>query len=138
MDINETGKTLVQYKLLKKGVKLFSFKGSRSNDIIFYSKNCVEPKLISVKSLEKPADSKVKGRSLLKWTLSHQSKSDYVALVDVSSDKVWLLELCEFRRLSRVYNKCSTLSYRVYDDTSLGDRLAEFNFDARVSSTFLE
>lgn len=138
MDINETGKILVQYKLLKSGIKSAEATDTERGNIVAFTKNSLTPKVIAVKSAAEPELSKVKGRQFLKWSLSHQTKYDFVALVDISREKLWLLKHNEFKRLSRSYRKCSTLSYRIYEDGSLNGRLSDFNFEDRVSAMLLD
>ena len=136
VDINETGKILVQYKLLRSGIKSAGATHVEANSIVAFTKGSLTPKVITVQSIAEPEKSKVEGRRLLKWSLSHQTKSDFVALVDISTEKLWLLKHNEFHRLARSYQKFSTLSYRIYEGDDIGDRLSDFCFDSRVRAVF--
>ncbi len=89
--IGKSGELLVQYKLLKMGVESSPLTTDSGVDLVAYSPRKEKPLTIQVKTNLKPKPGGGKGKLTLDWWTPEDHKVDLYALVDLESEKIWLL-----------------------------------------------
>ena len=100
--IGRCGELLVQYKLLLGGVESAPMTTDSGVDLVAYSPMNEKAITIQVKTNLKPKKSgSGKGKAALDWWISEKSPAHYIALVDLSSNKIWLLSHAEVSMLAQ-------------------------------------
>ena len=94
--IGRCGELLVQLKLLRLGIDSAALSTDKGVDLVAYSPTTSKAVSIQVKSNLKAKPGGGKGKLALDWWVKCPIPADYVALVDLSSDDVWLLSRDEF------------------------------------------
>ena len=89
--IGKLGELLVQYRLLQFAVESAHLTTDAGIDLVAYSSAASGAKTIQVKSNLKPKPGGGKGRAALDWWVPVSSPADLIALVDISTNRVWLL-----------------------------------------------
>ncbi len=93
--IGKCGELLVQYRLLLLGIESAPLATDAGIDLVAYSPNAKMAFTIQVKTNLKAKAGGGKGKAALDWWISENSPAELVALVDLSSEKVWLLTQLE-------------------------------------------
>ena len=95
--IGKCGETLVQYRLLLLGVESAPMSTDTGIDLVAYSPRVAKPITIQVKTNLKSKPGGGKGKLALDWWVPEVSPAQFVALVDLSTEKVWLMSAKELR-----------------------------------------
>lgn len=103
--IGRCGELLVQYRLLKYGVESAAMTTDAGIDLVAYSPQAERPLTIQVKANLKPKHAGGRGRLALDWWLDEKNTADLVALVDLSTDAVWLFYRSEVEILAKQKSK---------------------------------
>lgn len=121
--IGRCGELLVQYFLLLRGVDSAPMSTDSGIDLVAYSPELHEPTTIQVKTnlKEKPADGK--GKAELSWWLPHESPAQLVALVDLSSRRIWTFKTSEIPGVAQQVSK-SKYHLSMYTDPTVRPRRA--------------
>jgi hypothetical protein len=93
--IGKCGKILVQYRLLLLGIESAPMSTDTGVDLVAYSPNRQSAYTIQVKTNLKPKPGGGSGKSALDWWVPETSPAQFVALVDLSNERVWLLSHAE-------------------------------------------
>jgi len=88
--IGRCGELLVQYRLLKHGIESASMTTDAGIDLVAYSPRSGQAVTIQVKANLQPKPAGGRGKKLLSWDLRETSPAQMVALVDLSTERVWL------------------------------------------------
>ncbi|WP_136416441.1 MULTISPECIES: hypothetical protein [Oxalobacteraceae] len=90
--IGKSGELLVQYRLLMLGIESASLSTDFGIDLVAYSPKLARAITIQVKTNLKPKPGGGKGKEALDWWVSEDCPASLVALVDLKTEKVWLLK----------------------------------------------
>jgi hypothetical protein len=93
--IGKCGELLVQYRLLLLGIETAPMSTDTGIDLVAYSPNRQAAYTIQVKANLKAKPGGGKGKAALDWWVPEESPAQFVALVDLSSELVWLLTQAE-------------------------------------------
>ena len=88
--IGKCGELLVQYRLLLLGVESAPMSTDTGIDLVAYSSIKAQPTTIQVKTNLKPKPGGGKGKLALDWWVPETTPASFVALADLSTEKVWL------------------------------------------------
>lgn len=88
--IGKCGELLVQYRLLLLGVESAPMSTDTGIDLVAYSPATLQPVTIQVKTNLKPKPGGGKGKLALDWWVPERTPAAFVALADLSTEKVWL------------------------------------------------
>lgn len=88
--IGRCGELLVQYRLLLRGIESAPMSTDSGVDLVAYAPFAAQPVTIQVKANHKAKPGGGKGKLALDWWVSEATPAQYVALVDLSSEQVWL------------------------------------------------
>lgn len=93
--IGRAGELLVQLRLLALGIESAPLTTDTGVDLVAYSPFRTEAVTIQVKTNLKPKPGGGKGKPALDWWIAVANPAQYVALVDISTESVWLLSAAE-------------------------------------------
>ena len=94
--IGKSGELLVQYKLLKYGIESSQLTTDTGIDLVAFSSKKEKAFTIQVKTNLNPKPGGGSGKLALDWWLRDNSPADIVALVDLSTDRIWMFLDKEF------------------------------------------
>jgi len=117
--IGAAGELLVQYKLLKFGIDSAAMTTDSGIDLVAYSPQNNRPFTIQVKTKEKPLPGGGKGKLALAWDLRDSSPAELVAIVDLSTDSVWVFTHSEFESLAQQHSASGNLKLYMYVDEAI-------------------
>jgi hypothetical protein len=116
--IGAAGEALVTYKLLKHEIDSARMTTDAGVDLVMYIPGHRESATIQVKAQWEPVPAGGKGPLLSAWVFDRDCPADWLALVDLSGDRAWLLTMDEARELAQ--QKPASGDWRIYwypDDT---------------------
>lgn len=99
--IGRCGELLVQYLLLSRGVESAPMSTDSGVDLVTYSPRTSHPATIQVKTNLQAKPGGGKGKAALDWWIAEGTPAQFVALVDLSSQRVWLFSREEIAALSQ-------------------------------------
>lgn len=91
----------MQFQLLMRGVESAPLTTDAGLDLVAYSPKGVRPVTIQVKTNLQPKPSGGKGKDALDWWVPVDSPADYVAFVDLSTQRIWLLSHAELGEVAQ-------------------------------------
>ena len=105
--IGRCGELLVQYLLLRCGIESAPMSTDSGVDLVAYAPKMPGPMTIQVKANLQPKAAGGKGKSALDWWISDEmrSHSQLVALVDLSTQRVWMFKSDEIPSLAQQHPK---------------------------------
>lgn len=109
--IGRCGELLVQYRLLMRGVESAPMSTDNGVDLVAYAPSAAAPVTIQVKTNLQAKPGGGKGKAALDWWITEASPAQYFALVDLSSERVWLFSRDE---LSACAQQCSSGRFHLY------------------------
>jgi len=109
--IGKCGELLVQYKLLLNRVESAHLTTDSGIDLVAYSPKTKESITIQVKANLKAKPGGGRGKLALDWRVPEDSPADLVALADLSTNRVWLLNMEEISEFAQQH---SSGRYHVY------------------------
>jgi hypothetical protein len=120
--IGAAGELLVQYQLLKQGIDSARLTTDSGIDLVMYVPGHRTAATIQVKTnlASKPAGGK--GKDLLSWPFPDDSKAQWLACVDMSTDRVWMFQIDEARELAQQKHADGTRLLYFYTDESVGSK----------------
>jgi hypothetical protein len=123
--IGKCGELLVQYRLLLLGIESAAMSTDTGVDLVAYSPKLKDAITIQVKTnLQPKRSSSGTGKPALDWWVSEQNSASLVALVDLQSEKVWLLKRDELDQLAQ-QRSSGKLHIYMYTDPSVRPRLKD-------------
>ena len=129
--IGKCGELLVQYHLLKRGIESAPMTTDAGIDLVAYFPESARPVTIQVKTNLQPTPGGGRGKMALGWWVSETSPAEWVALVNLETQRIWLIL---HRDLSAIAHQRSSGRLHLYfytdpqADPRLGNRLAR-DFD---------
>jgi hypothetical protein len=117
LQIGRCGELLVQYTLLLRGIESAPMSTDAGIDLVAYSPTMHEPLTIQVKANLKPKPGGGKGKAALDWWLPHDSPAKLIALVDLSSQRIWLFETAEIPQIAQQETETKFHIYMYTDPT---------------------
>jgi len=122
--IGKCGELLVQYRLLLLGIESAPLSTDTGIDLVAYAPGIREAITIQVKANLQAKPGGGKGKAALDWWIPEQSPAQYVALVDLSSESIWLMSHAEL--LAHAQQRSSgKLHFYMYTDPSVKRRNPE-------------
>ncbi|KZS72151.1 hypothetical protein A4G26_24455 [Mycobacterium kansasii] len=120
--IGAAGELLVQYQLLKLGIDSARLTTDSGIDLVMYVPDSLDAHTVQVKANlgSKPAGGK--GKLLLSWPFPDDSKAQWLACVDLSTDSAWLFRIDEARRRAQQKHAGGTRLLYFYTDESVGPK----------------
>lgn len=120
--IGAAGELLVQYQLLKQGIDSARLTTDSGIDLVMYVPGHQSAATIQVKTNlgSKPAGGK--GKLLLSWPFPDDSKAQWLACVDLSTDSAWMFRISEARDLAQQKHAGGTRLLYFYTDESVGPK----------------
>ena len=119
--IGKCGELLVQYRLLLLGIETAPMSTDTGIDLVAYAPHQQAALTIQVKSNLKAKPGGGRGKANLDWWLRDDSPAQLVALVDLSSETVWLLTHAELAAHAQQKPK-GRLHFYMHTDPSSGMR----------------
>lgn len=99
--IGKCGELLVQYQLLLREIESAPLTTDSGVDLVAYSPRNARPITVQVKTNLRAKPAGGKGKEVLDWWIPVDSPAHYVALVDLSSQRIWLLSQAEVAKLAQ-------------------------------------
>lgn len=110
--IGAAGEALVTYKLLKHSVDSARMTTDAGVDLVMYVPGVNSAATIQVKAQWEPVPAGGKGPFVHSWVFDSAYEADWLALVDISRDRAWLLEMDKARELAQ--QKPHSGKWRIY------------------------
>lgn len=130
------GELLVQYLLLKNGIESAPMTTDRGIDLVALSDDGKKTQTIQVKTTEYGDGGTATDEGLV-WAVPKKCQANYIALVDVARDKVWLISLLEFEKRGTKAGGNFRLGWNVNRPGSkTEDQFTAFEFDNAVPELF--
>ena len=96
--IGKSGELLVQYKLLNYGIESSQMTTDSGIGLVAFSSKNQKAITIQVKTNQKPKPGGGSGKMTLDWWLPVNSPAEFIALVDLSTEKIWFFSYDEFSK----------------------------------------
>jgi hypothetical protein len=103
--IGRCGELLVQYLLLLGGVESAPMSTDSGVDLVAYAPKMSGPTTIQVKANLQPKASGGKGKSALDWWIPDEMPAQLVALVDLSTQRLWMFKSEDIPSLAQQHPK---------------------------------
>jgi len=138
--IGRCGELLVQYHLLKRGIETAPMTTDAGIDLVAYFPKIARPITIQVKTNFQPTPAGGRGKMALGWWVPESSPAEWVALVNLETQSIWLISHSE---LSAVAHQRASGRLHLYFYTEpsaeprLGNRLAR-DFDQHLFDKQIE
>jgi hypothetical protein len=131
--IGSAGELLVQYRLQKMGIDSSRMTTDSGIDLVVYSPKNARSFTVQVKTKLAPTPGGGKGKDSLAWDLRDNSPAELIALVDLSTDSIWLFAHSEFEKFAQQHSENGMLKLYMYVDETVNTKKEK----ARVSD-FIE
>jgi len=99
--IGKCGELLVQYRLLRCGIDSAPLTTDAGIDLVALAPASRTSFQIQVKTNAAPKPGGGRGRLCLDWWLEEESPADFVALVDLSTERIWMLTIEQMAALAQ-------------------------------------
>jgi len=109
--IGRCGELLVQFRLLLLGIDSAPMSTDVGVDLVAYSPRRSKPVSIQVKTNLKSKPGGGKGKAALDWWVPVDTPAQYIALVDLATERVWLASGAELGELAQ---QRSSGRYHIY------------------------
>jgi len=116
--IGKCGEFLVQYQLLLRGIESAQLTTDSGIDLVAYSPKNEKPLTIQVKANLQPKASGGKGKNALDWWVPENSPAQYVAFVDLSTQRIWLFSQSEVGAIAQQTSNGRHHFYMYVDPTA--------------------
>lgn len=101
VQIGRCGELLVQYRLLMHGIESAPMTTDTGIDLVAYSPKSARAITIQVKTNLRPKPGGGRGKMALDWWISETSPAEVAALVDLETQRVWLLLQSELATIAQ-------------------------------------
>jgi hypothetical protein len=119
--IGKCGELLVQYRLLLLGIESSPMSTDSGIDLVVYSPTQKFAHTIQVKTNFKSKPGGGTGKAALDWWIPEDCPADFVALVDLSRESIWLMTVEELSDLAQ-QRSTGRLHFYMYTDPSAKPR----------------
>lgn len=116
--IGKCGEFLVQYQLLLRGIESAQLTTDSGIDLVAYSPKNEKPLTIQVKTNLQPKASGGKGKNALDWWVPENSPAEYVAFVDLFTQRIWLFSQSEVGKIAQQTSNGRHHLYMYVDPTA--------------------
>src|ERR1700754_1793781 len=120
--IGAAGELLVQYQLLKQGIDSARLTTDSGIDLVMYVPGHQSAATIQVKTNLGSKLAGGKGKLLLSWPFPDDSKAQWLACVDMSTDSAWMFRIHEARNRAQQKHAGGTRLLYFYTDESVGPK----------------
>lgn len=134
--IGKCGELLVQYRLLLLGIESAPMSTDTGIDLVAYSPVISRPLTIQIKTNLKSKPGGGKGKLALDWWIPEATPADFLALVDLSTERVWLFTRQELQEHAQQQSS-GRLHIYMYTDPSARSRNTENLVHAHEFERFL-
>ena len=117
--IGKSGELLVQYKLLNYGIESSQMTTDSGIDLVAFSAKNQKAITIQVKTNQKPKPGGGSGKMTLDWWLPDNSPAEFIALVDLSTEKIWFFSYDEFSKNAQQHSKTKYHIYMYVDHKAI-------------------
>ena len=135
--IGRLGELLVQYELLRQGIDSAPMTTDAGIDLVAYSPDKKTSFTIQVKANLAPKPGGGKGAAAIDWWVDEACPAEWVAFVDISTRRVWMLTRQELDAAAQQRSN-GRLHLYMYTDPDAGTRAYERHGDARFSGFLFE
>jgi hypothetical protein len=125
---------LVEQRLLADGIGPFVRSSDRRVHLILRASQSPESK-IQIKGNAKPKPAGGKGKLALDWKVGEDSPADVIALVDLSTERIWLMSFDELAELAQQHASGRYHLYMYVDHAAV---LRRGNYDTDFDNHLLE
>jgi len=115
--IGRCGELLVQYALLLRGIESAPMMTDTGIDLVAYSSKTAIPHTIQVKTNLKAKPGGGRGKSAFDWWIPEDSPAQLVALVDLSTARIWLFRHREVVKVAQ-QKSSGRLHFYMYTDAT--------------------
>jgi hypothetical protein len=122
--IGKCGELLVQYRLLLLGIESAPMSTDTGVDLVAYSPRLAQAITIQIKTNLRAKPGGGKGKAALDWWVSESVPATLVAVVDLSSEKVWLFKREELVELAQ-QKRSGRLHLYMYEDPAVKTRVKD-------------
>jgi hypothetical protein len=129
-EINKRSVALVEQQLIRAGVGPFRRSPDHTIHLVWRAPTGIEIN-VQVRGNAKPKPGGGKGKLALDWWIDERSPADVIALVDLSTDRVWLMSLSEIEALAQQHSGGRHHLY-MYVDPSAVLRRGNYDTDFRA------
>jgi hypothetical protein len=126
--IGKAGEVLVQYRLLLMGIESAPMTTDNGVDLVAYAPGRKEALTIQVKTNLRAKPGGGKGKALLNWWIGEAVPAQLIALVDLSSESVWLLRREEFFDLAQQKSSGRAQLYLYEDLTAKSKKVGSISY----------
>jgi hypothetical protein len=102
--IGAAGELLVQYQLLKYGIDSARLTTDSGIDLVMYVPGTKHAATIQVKSVAVPKPATPNGKPIVGVGFPHTCKAQWLAICDLSRNRVWLFTIDRARKLAQQHN----------------------------------
>ena len=102
--IGAAGELLVQYQLLKYGIDSARLTTDSGIDLVMYVPQSKQAHTIQVKSVAVPKPATTNGKPIVGVGFPHTCKAQWLAVCDLSRNRVWLFTIDKARELAQQHN----------------------------------
>jgi hypothetical protein len=120
--IGAAGELLVQYELLKQGIDSARLTTDSGIDLVMYVPGHQSAATVQVKTNLGPKPAGGKGKLLLSWPFPDDIKAQWLACVDMSTDRGWLFTTERAREVAQQKHANGTRLLYFYTDESVGPK----------------
>lgn len=135
--IGRCGELLVQYRLLLRGIESAALTTDSGIDLVAYGARSRSPFTIQVKSNLAPKRGGGKGKLSLDWWIPESSPAQFHALVDLSTERVWILTHQELLASAQQRSSSGRLHIFMYVDETVRPRRTDLRMLASEFKPFL-
>lgn len=144
--IGAAGELLVQYRLLKLGVDSARLTTDAGVDLVVYSLTAGHASTVQVKTVLAPAPAGGRGRLAVGWSFPHELGADFLAVVLLSDDEVWLFTADQARLVAQQHTSSGSRRLYWYTDVDMPQRhgiplkqgdMTRYLLEERVAEFFL-
>jgi hypothetical protein len=131
--VGKAGELLLQYKLLLHGIESAPMTTDSGVDLVAYSPSKKDAITIQVKTNLKAKPGGGKGKLALDWWIPENTPSQLIAVIDLSSEKIWLFTMAEIDELAQQHPPGRYHLGMIIDPTfrpnKLGRRVFDYEFE---------
>lgn len=116
--IGRCGELLCQFRLLQLGIESSPMTTDTGIDLVAYSKKRLDSVTIQIKTCNESRPGGGKGRLAIDWWIPEDCPADYVGLVDIQRERVWLFTKEQILEVAQQKPKGRLHFYMTTDSTS--------------------
>lgn len=132
--IGRCGELLVQYRLLSHGIESAPMTTDSGIDLVAYLPMSKTPITIQVKTNLKPKPAGGRGTPTLNWRVTDNTPAQYIAAVDLSTERIWFFTheqfKCSFPQYAEQANMRNAWMFvEIYPTTNMEPPIYDYHFE---------